>query len=69
MTGDRSHYYRTEKENMIVSAMQLAEKHGLSYVTRATISQKVCCAPGLVNYYWSTMAELYNEMYRRALAK
>jgi len=56
------------KENIIVSAMAVTRKLGLSKVTREAIAKHAGVADGTVSHYYHTMTQLRRAVTRRAMA-
>lgn len=51
------------------AAVQLAEEHGYTHVTREMIADMVACSPGLISKHMGTMQNLRRSIVSAAIAR
>lgn len=55
------------KFKILTTAVRLAQRDGLTQLTRDAVAKSAGVALGTVNYHYETIAELRNEVLRRAI--
>lgn len=49
---------RARKAEIVLAAIELARRHGYTGITRELIAERAGCSVRLINYYFTTIAEL-----------
>lgn len=65
----RKHLNSEGKRNILEAALKLAEREGLTALSRSRIARAANCSDANVSYHYATMAQLNRAVMRHAIAR